>query len=80
MDVDIAPRSEQQLGFYWVAVVPVFAEYWQVVPGEAHVRLKDLANYGRSTTVLTRVGWSDYLRRLEKLARRSGLVWPSEDQ
>jgi hypothetical protein len=70
MDIEIVSRTDEQLGFYWVAVVPAFAEYWQVAPSEAHTRLKDLANYGRSTTVLTRVGWSDYLRRLGKLARR----------
>jgi hypothetical protein len=75
MDIEIAPRTEQQLGLYWVAIVPAFADYWDVPPATAHARLKDLANYGRSTTILTRYGWSDFLDRCSELAQRSGITW-----
>jgi hypothetical protein len=75
MNIEIAPRTEQQLGLYWVAIVPAFAEYWDVPPAAAHARLKDLANYGRSTTMLSRHGWSDFLDRCSELARCAGITW-----
>jgi hypothetical protein len=74
MQLDSPPRTEEQLAWYWAAVVPAFAAYWDVEAAEAHRRLKDLANYGRSTTTLTRRGWSDFLDRCQRLAAHGGIV------